>query len=294
MKIGFVGSGAMGEPMVRNLLKAGHTVTVFNRRRERSAALAADGAQVAASVADAARQEIVITMLADDTATEQLVLDGAFIRAMPADGVHVCMATISAALAERLQSTHGAAGRAYVSAPVFGRPPAAASAQLFIVAAGEDSALDRCQPVFDALGQKTFRVGAMPAAANVIKISGNFMLASMIESLGEACALSSRYGVPPSQLVEILTSSVFPVPAYKVYGGLIASGQFEPPGFPLRLGLKDIRLALAAADSKDVALPIASLVRDHYLKALTRGYADFDWAALALVSMEDAGASPRR
>lgn len=289
MRLGFIGTGAMGEPMVRNLLKAGHEVTVFNRRVERSQALVEAGAQVAAGVADAARQDIVFTMLADDRATEQTVLDSDFVQAMPAHGIHVCMATISAALAERLTATHAAAGRAYVSAPVFGRPPAAAAAQLFVVAAGDDAAIDRCQPLFDALGQRTFRVGTTPSAAHVVKIAGNFMLASMIEAFGEASALSARHGVTPAQFVEVMTSSVFQVPAYRNYGGMIASGQFEPPGFPLRLGLKDIRLALAAADAKDVALPLASLVRDHYLKALTRGYAELDWAALALVSMEDAG-----
>lgn len=289
MKLGFIGTGAMGEPMVRNLLKAGHEVTVFNRRVERSQALVEAGAQVAANVADAARQDIVFTMLADDRATEQTVLDGDFVQAMPTHGIHVCMATISAALAERLTATHAAAGRAYVSAPVFGRPPAAAAAQLFVVAAGDDAVLDRCQPLFDALGQRTFRVGTTPSAAHVVKIAGNFMLASMIEAFGEASALSARHGVTAAQFVEVMTNSVFQVPAYRNYGGMIASGQFEPPGFPLRLGLKDIRLALAAADAKDVALPLASLVRDHYLKALTRGYAELDWAALALVSMEDAG-----
>lgn len=293
MKLGFVGTGAMGEPMVRNLLKAGHEVTVYNRRVERSQTLAAAGAVVATTVADAARQDIVITMLADDAATEALVLGSDFLRAMPPQGLHVCMATISAALAERLTAAHAAAGNAYVSAPVFGRPPAAAAAQLFVVAAGADGAIDRCQPLFDAMGQRTFRVGATPSAAHVVKIAGNFMLASMIEAFGEASALTTRHGVTAAQFVEVMTNSVFQVPAYKVYGGLIASGQFEPPGFPLRLGLKDIRLALAAADAREIALPLASLVRDNYLKALTRGYAEFDWGALALVSMEDAGASPR-
>lgn len=293
MNVGFVGTGAMGEPMVRNLVKAGHAVTVFNRRIERSQALAADGAMIAATVEEAARQEIVITMLADDRATAALVLDTGFVAALPPHGIHVCMATISAALADELAATHAAAGNGYVSAPVFGRPPAAAAAQLYVVAAGTTAALDRCQGLFDVLGQRTFRVGEVPSAAHVVKIAGNFMLASMIESFGEAGALAARHGVSPTQFVEVMTNSVFQVPAYKLYGGLIASGRFEPPGFPLRLGLKDIRLALAAADAKDVALPIASLVRDHYLKALTRGYAEFDWAALALVSMEDAGATPR-
>ncbi len=293
MNIGFVGTGAMGEPMVRNLLQAGHAVTVYNRRAERTQALVEAGALAAASVAEAARQDIVITMLADDRATEALVLDGDFIAAMPAHGLHVCMATIGAALADRLAAAHAAAGTGYVSAPVFGRPPAAAAAQLFIIAAGDAAALDRCQPLFDVLGQRTFRVGDTPSAAHVVKIAGNFMLAALIEAFGEASALTARHGVTPAQFVEVMTNSVFQVPAYRTYGGLIASGRFEPAGFPLRLGLKDIRLALAAADARDVALPLASLVRDHYLKALTRGYAEYDWAALALVSMEDAGAASR-
>lgn len=292
--VGFIGLGAMGAPMARNLLAAGFDVTVFNRSPAPALELEATGARIARTVEDAAAQDFVVTMLADDSATAALVLDSGFIAALPVHAVHIGMATISAGLGQRLAEAHAAAGRAYVSAPVFGRPPAAAARQLFIVAAGAGDALTRCTPIFEALGQRTFAVGDDPVRANVIKISGNFMLASMIESLGEAFALTSRYGVEPAQLLEILTGSVFPVPAYKIYGGLIASGTFEPPGFPLRLGLKDIRLALAAADGKEVALPLASLIRDHYLKALTRGYQDLDWAALALVSMEDAGAVARR
>jgi 3-hydroxyisobutyrate dehydrogenase-like beta-hydroxyacid dehydrogenase len=292
--VGFVGLGAMGAPMARNLLAAGFEVTVFNRSRAPAQELEADGARIARTVEDAAAQDFAVTMLADDSATTALVLDSGFIAAMPRHGVHIGMATISAELGQRLANAHAAAGRAYVSAPVFGRPPAAAARQLFIVAAGASEALAGCAGIFETLGQRTFTAGDDPVRANVIKIAGNFMLASMIESLGEAFALTSRYGVEPAHLLDILTNSVFPVPAYKIYGGIIAGGAFEPPGFPLRLGLKDIRLALAAADGKEVALPLASLIRDHYLKALTRGYQDLDWAALALVSMEDAGAAARR
>jgi len=293
IKVGFVGLGAMGVPMARNLLAAGFELTVFNRSPAPAEELETAGARVARRVEEAAAQDFVITMLADDSSTTALVLDSGFIAAMPVHGIHIGMATISAELGQRLTTAHAAAGRGYVSAPVFGRPPAAAAKQLSIVAAGAGDALARCAPIFEALGQRTFTVGDEPVRANVVKISGNFMLASMIESLGEAFALSGRYGVEPAQLLDILTNSVFPVPAYKIYGSIIANGNFEPPGFPLRLGLKDIRLALAAADGREIALPIASLVRDHYLKALTRGYGNFDWAALALVSMEDAGAVPR-
>lgn len=289
MNTGFIGIGAMGEPMVRNLLKAGHRVTVFNRSRERAERLAADGAVVADSIEQAAAQDVVITMLANDEATAASVFDSGFCGAMPAGGLHVCMATISAELGCRLAEAHAAAGRGYVSAPVFGRPPAAAAAQLFIVAGGNPEHIARCEPLFQAMGQKTFNVGAAPEAANVVKITGNFMIASLIETLGESFALTRQYGIDPAQLIEIMTGSIFPAPIYKIYGGIIASQAFEPAGFKLRLGLKDICLALAAAESKEIALPLASLIRDNYLKAITRGYEDFDWAAMALVAQEDAG-----
>ena len=289
MNIGFIGIGAMGVEMVRNLLKAGHAVTVYNRTAERAASLVEHGAILASSVEEAAANEIVITMLADDTATKSVVFDTGFLAAMPAGAIHVCCATISAELGQKLGATHREAHRGYVSAPVFGRPPAAAAAQLFVVAGGDEATVARCQPVFDAIGQRTFHVGTNPESANVVKIAGNFMIAGMNETLGEACALTRKYGVDATQFVEVMTSSIFNVPVYKIYGGLIASGKYQPAGFPLRLGLKDVRLALAAADQKEIALPLASLARDNYLKAITRGYEDYDWAALGLVAQEDAG-----
>lgn len=289
MDIGFIGIGAMGECMVRNLLKAGHRVTVFNRTTARAEALRAEGAIVAESVEMAAANEIVITMLANDDATVETVFNSGFIGALPAQAIHVCMATISAALAQRLAAAHLAAGQGYVSAPVFGRPPAAAAAQLFIAASGPTADVTRCAPLFDAMGQRTFLLGERPEAANVVKIAGNFMIASLIETFGEACALTRHYGIAPTDFLEVMTNSIFPAPIYKIYGGIIANENFSPPGFTLRLGLKDIRLALAAADAEEIALPLASLIRDNYLKAITRGDESLDWAALALVSQEDAG-----
>ena len=291
MQIGFIGLGAMGVEMVRNLLKAGFDVCVFNRSQPKMDLVAAEGALPAASLEEAAANPLVFTMLADDAATEATVLDSGFLDALPEGGVHVCCATISAALASRMALAHAAHGRAYVSAPVFGRPPAAAAAQLFVVAAGDAGTIARCEPAFNAIGQRTFVVGDAPEAANVVKISGNFMIAAMNEALGEACALTRKYGVDATQFIDLMTSSIFNVPVYKIYGGLIASGKYEPAGFPLRLGLKDVRLALAAAEAKEIALPLASLARDNYLKAITRGYAEYDWAALGLVAQEDAGLS---
>ena len=289
MQIGFIGIGAMGVGMVRNLLKAGHAVTVWNRTEARAAELVADGAILANAPTAAATQELVITMLADDGAIEEIAMAPSFLQALRPDAIHVCMATISVALAERLTAAHQAAGRAYVSAPVFGRPPAAAAAQLFILAAGPVSTLARLEPVFKVLGQRTFVVGAQPSSANVVKVTGNFMLAAMIETLGEAFALVRKHGIAADQFLDVITNTVFPAPVYKMYGGLVASDTYEPAGFNLRLGLKDVRLAQSAADAAMVPMPLAGLLHDQYMTAIARGYGDFDWAGIARLSAEAAG-----
>lgn len=289
MQIGFIGIGAMGVGMVRNLLKAGHAVTVWNRTEARAAELVADGAILANAPTAAATQEFVITMLADDGAIEEIAMAPSFLQALRPDAIHVCMATISVALAERLTAAHQAAGRAYVSAPVFGRPPAAAAAQLFILAAGPVSTLARLEPVFKVLGQRTFVVGPQPSSANVVKVTGNFMLAAMIETLGEAFALVRKHGIAADQFLDVITNTVFPAPVYKMYGGLVASDTYEPAGFKLRLGLKDVRLAQSAADAAMVPMPLAGLLHDQYMTAIARGYGDFDWAGIARLSAEAAG-----
>ena len=293
MKIGFIGVGGMGAGMVRSLLKAGHQVTVWNRSPDPARALQADGATVAAEARDVAAAEVVITMLADDHAVEAVVAAPAFMTALGADTIHVMSATISVALAERLTVLHAAAGRAYVSAPVFGRPAAAAAAQLFVVAAGAAAALTRCEPVFAAIGRRTVVVGPTPSSATIVKIAGNFLLASMLEALGEGFALVRKHGIDPAQFLDVLTGALFPAPAYQFYGGLIANDQFEPAGFAMALGLKDVRLALAAGDAAMVPLPLAALVHDHLITAIARGYGHLDWAGVARLHADAAGLPPR-
>ncbi len=290
MNIGFIGIGRMAHGMVKNLLAAGHTVSVYNRTRDKAEALADDGAIVVDSVADAAANELVISMLADDRAIEDVVFaDSGFMQALPQGAVHVSMATISEAMGRRLTAAHAAADRVYVSAPVFGRPDAANAGKLFIVAAGSAAALQICAPAFDVMGQRTFIVGAEPVAANVVKITGNFMLASAIETLGEAFALARKYDIDAGELLELLTSTLFSAPVYKNYGAMIAEQRYEPAGFKLNLGLKDISLALEAAGKMSVPMPIASVVRDQCLTGIARGYEDLDWAALGRVCADDAG-----
>ena len=290
MKIGFIGLGNMGAGMAANLLKSGHEVTAYNRSQDKVAALAEQGARPARSVAEACEGDIVVTMLANDDAVEAVTFaDDGIIASLRPGGTHVSSSTISVALSERMTAAHADAGHLFVAAPVFGRPEAAAAAKLFVVAAGAAETLQAISPVFDAVGQRTFVVSEEPKAANLVKLSGNFLIASVIESLGEAMALVSKAGVDKNEYLEILTSTLFGAPVYKTYGGLIARQEFEPAGFAAELGAKDVRLVLAAGEALQVPLPIASLLRDRFLTLLANGGANLDWSAIGALSAADAG-----
>ena len=354
MKIGFIGLGRMGAAMATNLVKAGHDVTVFNRNPEKRRALLELGAHEAGGVADACHGEVIVTMLADDTAVADVALakDG-IVESLAKGAIHLSMSTISVALSKQLSEAHARAGQRFVAAPVFGRPEAAAAAKLFIVAAGDAAAdgknmnlaritaaglllalltlqlfvraghfptllfgltlavllegggryqeLDSLlrneipfvtRPLLDALGSKTLRIGRQPAAANLVKLSGNFLLAAAIEALGEAIALVDKAGIDRRAYVDLLTSTVFPAPAYKIYGGLIAEGRFQPAAFAAPLGFKDIRLALQAAESLGVPMPLASLLHDRFLRLLAQGGDSLDWSAIGGLAAQDAGAAP--
>lgn len=290
MHVGFIGLGNMGSGMAANLLKAGHTVTAYNRSAVKVDALVQLGATAAHTVADACRGDVVQTMLADDDAVESVTLGpGGIVASLPSGGTHISSSTISVALARRLAAAHAEAGQSYVAAPVFGRPEAAAAAKLFVIAAGAPAVLERVTPLFDVIGQRTFVVSEQPYNANLVKLSGNFLLATVIESLGEAIALVGKAGVDPVSYVDILTSTLFSAPAYATYGDLIARKRYEPAGFAATLGLKDVRLALQAAEELAVPLPLGSLLRDRFLSLLANGGGQLDWSAIATLSERDAG-----
>jgi 3-hydroxyisobutyrate dehydrogenase-like beta-hydroxyacid dehydrogenase len=290
MDIGFIGIGQMGRGMVRSLLRSGHHVTVYNRTRDKAASLEADGAKLAERPADACRADFVVTMLADDAAVEAVTFgETGILSALAPGAVHVGSSTISVACSERLAAAHEKAGRHYVAAPVFGRPEAAETGKLFVIAGGSAALIKRCQALFDAVGQRTFVVGERPSQANLVKLAGNFLFAATIESLGEAMALVRKGGIDSGRFLDLLTNSVFTAPVYRTYGGIIVSEKYEPAAFPVTLGLKDIRLALAAADAAAVPMPIASLIRDHFLEAVAQGHGDSDWASLARVVARNAG-----
>ena len=290
MKVGFIGLGHMGSGMAASLLRAGSEVTVYNRTPEKAKPLVEQGARAAAQVADACRGDVVITMLADDAAVERVVFpDNGIIASLKHGAIHISMSTISVALSARLAEAHEKAGQRFVAAPVFGRPEAAAAAKLFIVTGGAPDAIDACMSLFQAIGQKTFSISQKPPDANLVKLSGNFLIASVIESLGEAMALVAKAGIDRREYINILTSSLFNAPVYHTYGGLIAEQKFTPAGFAAPLGYKDIRLALAAAESLRVPLPLASLLHDRLLTLLAQGGEQLDWSAISQLAAKDAG-----
>ncbi|AKN18476.1 6-phosphogluconate dehydrogenase [Mycobacterium haemophilum DSM 44634] len=290
MDIGFIGLGNMGSGMAANLVKAGHQVTVYNRSPDKAQALVQQGATAARTVAEASSGAVVFSMLSDDRAVEDVVFgEDGIVTSLAPGATHVSSSTISVALSERLAAAHTQAGQRYAAAPVFGRPEASSAAELFVIAAGAPQVLEPLLPLFDAIGQRTFVVSEQPHAANLVKLSGNFLLASAVETVGEAVALVTKAGVDRQQYVDILTSTLFTAPAYQTYGGLIARQEFEPAGFAATLGLKDLRLVLAAASDLQVPLPVASLLRDRLLTLVATGNGHLDWSAVAMLADRDAG-----
>lgn len=286
MHVGFIGLGSMGAAMVPNLVRAGHRVQVWNRSPEAASGL--EGVTVLASPAEAFGNEAVVTMLSDDAAVRRVIVDSGALRTARKGCIHVMMATISPALADELHALHRAAGIAYVAAPVFGVPTAAAQAQLNIVVAGDMAAIAKVQPLFDVLGQKTWPLGDDPKRANVAKIAGNLMITLAIEAMGEATALTESYGVKAADFLDIITGTVFAAPSYKRYGGFIGSNTYEP-GFKLTLGLKDVNLALDAARVTKTVLPAAEIVRANMLDGIEQGFGAKDWSILAKMTRRRAG-----
>jgi 3-hydroxyisobutyrate dehydrogenase-like beta-hydroxyacid dehydrogenase len=289
MNIGFIGLGKMGKAIVGLLLSSGHKVTVWNRSQDAVQELVAKGAQAAAQPADLAKADFLLTMLANDEATRSVIIDQGVLQAAHPGLIHLNLATVSVALAKEFAQLHRERKIGYVAAPVFGRPEAAAAGKLNVVVAGDPATIAKAQPVLDAIGQKTWPVGAEPETANVVKIAGNFMIASAIETMGEAVALVRSHGVKADAFLDILTNTLFAAPAYKLYGGLIAAEKYRPAGFAAPLALKDVRLALSAADENNVPMPFASVLRDSLMELIATGGADDDWVAMARVAARRAG-----
>ncbi len=279
--VAVVGLGSMGRPMARNLLAAGHEVTVWNRSPGPVEDLVAEGAHRAERIEDAFASGVVFSVLADDGAVADAFLDSGVLAQAPAGALHVNLATVSTPLARRAAAVHAGYGVGYLAAPVFGRATVAEQGALNVVVAGDPGQIDRVQELFDVIGSRTWRLGDVPEQANAVKILGNYLLACAIESLGEAVGLAEKAGVDPAQLVELMTTTLFPGPVYATYGGLIAERRYQPAGFTTVLGRKDVHLALDAADAVGATLPFGAVLREVFEQALAQGRADDDWASIA-------------
>lgn len=295
MDIGLIGVGAMGEAMGANLLRAGFGLRVWNRTAARCDALVALGARRAASPAEAVGgpDGIVVSMVADDTAL-RAVVDGpqGLAGALGVGGLHVSMSTIAPDTAREIQAAHATRGTAYVAAPVFGRPDAAAAKKLFVLSAGAVAARERARPVLEAMGQAVIDLGDDPTHANVVKLGGNFMIMGMIEAMAEALSLAEGHGVPRQTMVDVLTQTILPAPLVANYGRQIAEHAYSPARFRLALGLKDADLVLGAAREAKVPMPLAQLMQGRLLSAVARGRGEWDWTGAALGVAEEAGRAP--
>src|SRR3954468_13057345 len=288
MKIGFIGFGRMGHHVASNLLKAGHQVMVWNRSQDPVQALVEKGAVAASTPQEALKGDAVFSMLSNDQVMRDVGLAGPLLQKAAKGLIHVNLATISVGFAKELAEAHSKAGLSYISAPVFGRPEMAEAAQLVLVAGGDAAALQIMQPVFDKIGARTIPLDA-PEKANLFKIAGNFMIASELEAIGEAFALLRKGGVDPALFHDVLAGRLFTGAVFKNYGAMILNRQYEPAGFALTLGLKDVNLARSAAQGLGVELPTAELLKKHYDEAVAWGWQDKDWAAIGEVSAKKAG-----
>jgi 3-hydroxyisobutyrate dehydrogenase-like beta-hydroxyacid dehydrogenase len=289
MDIGIVGLGHMGSGIASNLLKAGHQLTVWNRSPDKAAALIEAGAVRAHTPAGAAAGDFVITMLSDDRAVEAVVFGDGGILSAQGQATHVSMSSIGTSFAARLARAHEEAGRAFVSAPVFGRPALAQAGQLFIAAAGKADVLATCEPLFKVIGQRTFVVGDAPEQANLVKLAGNFMMLSAIESMAEAMTIAERGGIAPAMLLDILTGTSFDAPVYRNYGQILVERRFHPAGFPATLALKDMGLLDDVATAERVPMPVLGILLDHLLTAIVRNGEDVDATGLAEAVTASAG-----
>ena len=291
MKIGFLGLGQMGAGMAANLLRAGHEMVVWNRSPRKAEPLVADGAVLARTPRDAAAgRDILMSMLADDAALEQ-VLDGddGVFEGLHRGALHVSSSTIGVATADRVADRHAAHGLRFLSAPVLGRPEAAAAAKLFVVAAGAQSDYNAASALFPAISQKVFYVGEKPSAANLVKLCANFTLLAAIEAFAEAMTLAQKGGVPKKQFLEVMTGTLFDTPVYRNYGAALAEERFKPAGFAAPLGLKDMRLVGQSAETLRVPMPVLNVLRDHLLQTIGAEGEDIDWSAIGRIIAKNGG-----
>lgn len=279
MKLAFLGLGKMGAPVVKHLLKSGHEVTVWNRTQAKAQPLEGEGAKASPMPSEAVRDaDVVFSMLMDDRAVEEVVLEGKLAAAMPAGGVHVSLSTVSVELSKRLQAEHKGHDQEFVAAPVFGRPAVAEEGKLWIVAAGPKAAIERVKPILDQMGRGVTVISEEPWRAHALKLGGNFLITAMIESVSEALTYADAQGIDPGLFLETVNNALFQSPFYAAYGKVMLNPP-ENPGASIAIGMKDTVLFRQAAHAEGVKTPLADRFAADLNQAADLGFRDLDWAA---------------
>jgi 3-hydroxyisobutyrate dehydrogenase-like beta-hydroxyacid dehydrogenase len=285
MHVGFIGLGIMGAPMALNIAKRGHRLTVYNRTPDKAGPLVEAGATLAKTPHDIGDVDVLMTCVADGAAEDAIFFGHGLIDQLPKSCIHVSCTTMGIDSARKLTSEHAKRGRAFVAAPVLGRAiDMAPAGKLFIIAAGPEDAVERCAPLFEAVGQRIFNFGTEPERAIAVKLAVNFMTVAAGEAMGEAFALTMQYGVKRLDFYEFFTATSFSAGPYKSYGRLIEQETFKPANFAVPLALKDVKLAIDAAEKVNLAMPAAGVARDHLVQALAQGYREEDWSVIARVT----------
>ena len=280
MNIGFIGLGAMGRAMAKNLAAAGHTVRAWNRSGG-----SVEGVSMVENPVSALQDDVVITMLSDDDAIRGVILDPVLLDRARPGLVHIVSSTISVAFAQDLVAAHAKAGVGYVAAPVLGRPDAAASAALNILAAGAEDALATARPIFEVIGKQVWDMGNDPPTANAAKIACNMMITMAIEAMAEAVVLTEANGLVRERFFDLILGTLFGSRSYQTYSGNIVREEYRA-GFKATLGLKDLRLAREAAAGAARALPMLDAVHGRMRDAVEAGWGDQDWSAIARFTLE--------
>jgi 3-hydroxyisobutyrate dehydrogenase-like beta-hydroxyacid dehydrogenase len=286
--VGVVGLGHMGHAFAVNLVEDGHQVVVYDRDPERTAAVS--GARAAGQLTDLAVCDVVVTSLPDDDALAAVALGPLGLAGILApNAVHISTSTVSPTMSRRVAEEHARYRQGYVAAPVLGNPDFAQKRELFVLAAGLPSAMEKVRSLLERLCQRLFVIGEDAALANLVKLAANVLTATTLECMGEVLALLRKGGVEGHVGFDVLTNSLFDSRVHKTYGGKIVEGHYSPPGMAVPLAIKDLRLALAEAEHLAVPMPAASLVHDRLVAMMARGWAGLDWSALGLLAAVDAG-----
>ena len=279
-KIAFIGLGNMGINMAKNLISEGYYLKVYNRTLSKADELESASVTKCETPAEAAKDmDIVISMLSEDSVLKEIVSgDEGILKTMSKNSLHISMSTIGTDTAKELFDKHAEAGVKYLSAPVFGRPNAAAERKLNICVSGDQQSKEIAKPVLECLGQAIYDFGEDITAANVVKIAGNFMILATMEMMSEAFAMAEKSGLDREKFAEFFGSTLFNAPVYHNYGKMIAMKNYEPVGFKARLGYKDARLALRTSQSSETPMPMLTLVHNRLMSAVARGLGDRDWS----------------